>query len=239
MKNIVFLTGSGISQESGIPTFRDSGSGLWNNYKVEDVADINGYIKDPEYVLNFYNECRNQIKSCKPNNAHKLIAELEKDANLNVTVITQNVDNLHEQAGSTNVIHLHGDITKGTSSDNPNDKLCIVTLQSDIKLGDKAYDGSQLRPYIVWFGESVPNYEVAKKILHDADILIVVGTSLQVYPAALLIFEVPADKQIYIVDPNEVKFDDQQAFEICPIKHINKKASEGMKDIYDILVNKK
>ena len=198
MKNLVFLTGAGMSAESGISTFRDSG-GLWEQYPVEAVASIQGYERDPELVQKFYNERRQQLSSVVPNEGHKLVASLEDK--FNVTVITQNVDDLHERAGSQHIIHLHGELTKATSSRNPNDPNCIVTLPEDnpvIHMGDKAKDGSQLRPFIVWFGESVPMIEPAIEEVGKADILVVIGTSLNVYPAAGLIYEFGGEHKILI-----------------------------------------
>lgn len=201
MKKLVFLTGAGMSAESGISTFRDS-DGLWEKYPVEAVASIQGYMRDPELVQNFYNERRRQLLTVKPNEGHKLVASLED--RYDVTVITQNVDNLHEVAGSTNIIHLHGELMKATSSKNPNDPNCITTLPKDhldIKMGDKAKDGSQLRPFIVWFGESVPMIEPAIDEVHKADILVVIGTSLNVYPAAGLLSYTNSHCKIYLIDP--------------------------------------
>jgi NAD-dependent deacetylase len=183
MKKLVFLTGAGISAESGITTFRDSG-GLWEQYPVEAVASIQGYYRDPALVIQFYNERRRQLKTVEPNKAHQLVAKLEKF--YDVCVVTQNVDNLHERAGSHHIIHLHGELTKATSTDNPNDPSQVITLADgeDIHVGDKAADGSQLRPFIVWFGEAVPMIELAADAVSEADIVVVVGTSLNVYPAA-------------------------------------------------------
>ncbi len=230
MKKIVFLTGAGMSAESGISTFRDSG-GLWEQYPVEAVASINGYISNPSLVQQFYNERRAQLKDVHPNDGHKLVAGLEEK--YDVTVITQNVDNLHERAGSTNVMHLHGELMKATSSDNPNNPDCIITLPEDnceIKMGDKAKDGSQLRPYIVWFGESVPMIEPAVIETHKADILVIIGTSLNVYPAAGLLNYAKKGCKIYLIDPNDVNFDKSKG-----IQHIKKGASEGMKELSEIL----
>lgn len=225
MKKIVFLTGAGMSAESGISTFRDSG-GLWEQYPVQQVASIEGYIADPELVINFYNDRRKQLLAVKPCEGHRLVAGLEKD--FDVTVVTQNVDNLHEKAGSTNVIHLHGELMKATSSYNPNDPGCIVTLpedQLDIKMGQKAADGSQLRPFIVWFGESVPMIEPAIDEVRKADVLVVIGTSLNVYPAAGLLAYAPRGCRIFLIDPADVRYDRSLG-----ITHIQKGASEGMKE---------
>lgn len=230
MKKIVFLTGAGMSAESGISTFRDS-DGLWEKYPVEAVASIEGYYRDPELVQNFYNERRKQLLEVKPNQGHILVASLQD--NYDVTVVTQNVDNLHEVAGSKKIIHLHGELMKATSSANPNDPKCIVTLPLDdleIEMGDKANDGSQLRPFIVWFGESVPMIEPAIKEVNKADILVVIGTSLNVYPAAGLLNYVNSHCKIYLIDPKDVNYDERLG-----ITHIKKGASEGMKDLIDML----
>lgn len=230
MKKLVFLTGAGMSAESGISTFRDS-NGLWEQYRVEDVASIEGYWRDPELVQNFYNERRKQLSTVVPNEGHKLVASLEDK--YEVTVITQNVDNLHERAGSTNIIHLHGELMKATSSNDPNNPNCIITLPEDnpiIKMGDKAKDGSQLRPFIVWFGESVPMIEPAIMKVNEADILVVIGTSLNVYPAAGLLSYTNSLCKIYIIDPKEVKYDPSLG-----ITHIMKGASEGMKELCELL----
>ena len=230
MKNLVFLTGAGMSAESGISTFRDSG-GLWEQYPVEAVASIQGYERDPELVQKFYNERRQQLNSVVPNEGHKLVASLEDK--FNVTVITQNVDDLHERAGSKNIIHLHGELMKATSSRNPNDPNCIITLPEDnpiIRMVDKAKDGSQLRPFIVWFGESVPMIEPAIKKVMQADILVVIGTSLNVYPAAGLLNYANEHCKIYLIDPKDVPYD-----HTLGIRHIMKGASEGMKELVKLL----
>lgn len=232
MKKLVFLTGAGMSAESGISTFRDSG-GLWEQYRVEDVASIEGYWRNPSLVLDFYNERRKQYKGVKPNEGHRLVASL--DEMFDTTVVTQNIDNLHEVAGSKHVIHLHGELLKATSSDNPNNSRCIVTLDPDqeIHIGDKAADGSQLRPFIVWFGESVPKLEDAVMCASKADIFVVIGTSLNVYPAASLINYVNENTEIYLIDPKPVKV--PFGFNI---KVIQKGASEGMRELVEILKKK-
>jgi len=230
MKKLVFLTGAGMSAESGISTFRDSG-GLWEQYPVQQVASIQGYIADPELVINFYNERRRQLPSVQPCEGHRLVASMEAD--YDVTVITQNVDNLHERAGSTHVIHLHGELMKATSSQNPNDSDCIVTLSEpnlDIQMGQKAKDGSQLRPYIVWFGESVPMIEPAIEEVGQADILVVIGTSLNVYPAAGLLQFANPNCKIYLIDPADVPYDSSLG-----ITHIQKGASAGMAELKEML----
>ena len=226
MKKLVFLTGAGMSAESGISTFRDSG-GLWEQYPVMQVASIEGYEANPELVINFYNDRRKQLLDVKPCEGHRLVASMEKD--YDVTVVTQNVDNLHEKAGSSKVIHLHGELMKATSSINPNDSRCIVTLPEDnpvIRMGQKAADGSQLRPFIVWFGESVPMIEPAIEEVMKADIVVVIGTSLNVYPAAGLLSYVNRDCKIYLIDPADVRYDRSLG-----ITHIKKGASEGMKEL--------
>lgn len=229
MKKLVFLTGAGMSAESGISTFRDS-NGLWEQYPVEAVASIEGYYRDPELVLNFYNERRRQLPTVEPCEGHRLVASLEDK--FDVTVVTQNVDNLHERAGSHNVIHLHGELMKATSSRDPNNPNCIVTLDdnTDIHIGDKAKDGSQLRPFIVWFGESVPMIEPAITEVNKADILVVIGTSLNVYPAAGLLAYAKHDCEIYLIDPKDVNYDAS-----LRITHIMKGASEGMKELKELI----
>jgi len=196
MMKIVILTGAGMSAESGLTTFRDSG-GLWEGYDVMEVASVYGWQNDPDKVLRFYNERRKQALNAVPNKGHKALAQLEDY--FNVSVITQNVDKLHEKAGSTNVIHLHGEIDKARSSVDPD--LIYNIGDSDIKLGDLCEKGSQLRPHIVWFGEIVPMMETAIKVAKKADIFIVIGTSLVVYPAAGLLEYVSDDTQVYIIDP--------------------------------------
>lgn len=230
MDKLVFLTGAGISAESGFSTFRDSG-GLWEQYNVEDVASIQGYNRDPELVLKFYNERRRQLIGAVANDAHRIVAKLEDD--YDVTVITQNIDNLHEQAGSTNVIHLHGELMKATSTYNPNDSRQIVTLDEkhiDIRIGDKAKDGSQLRPFIVWFGESVPMIEPAAMEVSKADILVVIGTSLNVYPAAGLLQYANSHAKIYLIDPRPTNVPSGMGIHV-----IATTATEGMKQLRDIL----
>lgn len=233
MKKIVFLTGAGISAESGITTFRDS-NGLWEQYRVEDVASIEGYWRNPGLVINFYNERRRQLGMVRPNKAHELVAKLEE--NYDVTVVTQNIDNLHEQAGSTDIVHLHGELMKATSSDEPNDPDCIVTLpsaDSEIKVGDKAKDGSQLRPFIVWFGEPVPMIERAAEEVYEADILVIIGTSLNVYPAAGLVNYAKRGTEIYLIDPAP-----QNVPRNMDIHVIAKKATEGMEELFGLLTGK-
>jgi NAD-dependent deacetylase len=198
MKKIVILTGAGVSKESGIETFRDSSESLWNNYKIEDVATIDAWKKNRELVLDFYNQRRSQLKEVEPNEAHFSISRLQES--FDVEVITQNVDNLHERAGSNKVLHLHGELTKVRSS---LDEKLVYDWHEDCNIGDKCEKGSQLRPHIVWFGEDVPKLSEAADLVYDADIVIVVGTSFTVYPAASLMEYSKSDTQVYIVDPME------------------------------------
>ena len=193
-KHIVVLSGAGVSAESGLKTFRDS-DGLWNGYDVYEVATPRGFNKNPKLVLDFYNDRRRDVATAKPNAAHIGLAELEMD--FDVTIITQNIDDLHERAGSTKVVHLHGEIFKMRSVA---DEHTIYEIRGDIKLGDLAVDGSQLRPHIVWFEEEVPMIEKAIKILRDADYFVVIGTSLQVYPAASLLQYAPPFLPKFIID---------------------------------------
>ena len=231
MKNLVILTGAGMSAESGISTFRDAG-GLWDKYPVEQVATPEGYAANPQLVIDFYNERRKQLVEVKPNRGHELVADLEK--HFQVTVITQNVDNLHERAGSSNVIHLHGELTKVTSSWQPNNPKYIKELKPEefeVKMGDTAADGSQLRPFIVWFGEAVPMIETAIDYCLKADIFLIIGTSLNVYPAAGLLNYVPADVPVYLIDPNQVPIASGR-----PVHVIRKGASAGMEELTNLLV---
>ncbi|SFC63265.1 NAD-dependent deacetylase [Flexibacter flexilis DSM 6793] len=196
-KKIVILTGAGISAESGLATFRDAG-GLWEGYRIEDVATPQAWRKDPALVLDFYNQRRKAALVAEPNAAHFACVELEK--NYDVTIVTQNVDNLHEKAGSKHVVHLHGELFKSRSTYDP--KLVYDISGWELSLGDKCEKGSQLRPHIVWFGEAVPKLEEAAAYVRQADILVVVGTSLQVYPAAGLVDEVSSAAEIYVIDPH-------------------------------------
>lgn len=230
MKKLVILSGAGISAESGISTFRDAG-GLWDKYPVMQVASIEGYEANPELVINFYNERRKQLLEVEPNQGHILCAELEKY--FDVTVVTQNVDNLHERAGSHHIIHLHGELTKVCSSYTPNDPRYIRELKPEefeVKMGDKAGDGSQLRPFIVWFGEAVPEIETAVNYVEKADIFVIIGTSMNVYPAASLLYYVPSNANVYLIDPKDVNINTQR-----PITHIKKGAGEGMKELLERL----
>ena len=226
-KKIVVLTGAGVSAESGLRTFRDS-DGLWEEHRIEDVASPEGWRNNMQLVLDFYNQRRRDVLNAKPNEAHFAIAQLEEK--FEVVVVTQNIDNLHERAGSTNVIHLHGEILKSRSTV---DAKLIYKCEGDILIGDKCEKGSQLRPFIVWFNEAVPMIEVAAKEVSAADIFIIVGTSLQVYPAAGLINYAHPTIQKYLIDPNipDVSF-------VRNISCIEKKGSEGLRDLVEILFKK-
>ncbi|HNR42437.1 MAG TPA: NAD-dependent deacylase [Bacteroidales bacterium] len=199
MKNLVILTGAGMSAESGIRTFRETG-GLWEEYDVTEVASPMGWQKNRDLVLRFYNDRRTQLAACKPNAGHTGIAALEKYFNVNV--ITQNIDDLHERAGSTKVLHLHGELTKARSTSDPS--LVYDIGYKDIRPGDLCEKGSQLRPHIVWFGESVPMMDEAVRITSSADIFVVIGSSLNVYPAAGLMDYAPPKASLWLIDPNEV-----------------------------------
>jgi len=225
-KNLVVLTGAGVSAESGINTFRGSG-GLWEGRDIMEVASPEGYANNPEMVLKFYNERRKQLLDVKPNKAHIIIAELE--AHFNVKIITQNVDDLHERGGSTSILHLHGELKKSRSSIDEN--LVYDIGGSEINLGDTCEKGSQLRPHIVWFGEPVPLMETAQQITAAADIFVVVGTSLQVYPAAGLLYFVGAHIPKYIVDPNI-----PEVGNIANLTAIEEKASTGMEKLAGLLI---
>lgn len=209
MKELVIFSGAGMSAESGIKTFRDS-NGLWEEYKVSEVATPEAWMKNPALVNEFYNKRRKQVLEAEPNPAHHALVELEK--HYKVQVITQNIDDLHERAGSKKVLHLHGEIKKARSSINPDLVYDISGWQ--LKLGEKCELGSPLRPHIVWFGESVPNMTVACEMIKKAEILIVIGTSLNVYPAAGLIFHAADKCKKYLVDPGEVKITDIENLEI-------------------------
>ena len=224
-KHIVVLTGAGISAESGLKTFRDS-DGLWMGYNIEDVATPGAFIKNPALVLDFYNMRRREVAAASPNAAHTGLAALEKA--YNVTIITQNIDDLHERGGSASVLHLHGEIFKMYSLASPQN---IIEIRGDINLGDKGTDGTQFRPHIVWFEEPVPMIEKAAALLTGADIFVLVGTSLQVYPAAGLINYVPLDIPKYIIDKK-----------IPPVSNypnlylIEKPATEGIEELVKILM---
>jgi NAD-dependent deacetylase len=224
MKRVVVLTGAGISAESGISTFRDSG-GLWEQYRVEDVASIDGWHRIAELVQEFYNQRRKAMLEARPNAGHYELVRLEQY--YDVHIITQNVDNLHERAGSKNIIHLHGELTKACSERNHN---YVVDIEGwELKHGSLAPDGGRLRPYIVWFGEAVPMIEPAIDLCEQADVFIVVGTSLNVYPAAGLIHYVPPKANCYLVDPNVVAVQRR-------VTTIAEKAGTGVKKVVDELI---
>ena len=199
MRHLVVLTGAGVSAESGISTFRDS-NGLWENHRFEDVASPAGFAKNPGLVLEFYNQRRAQARTVEPNAAHVALAEFAKAGNWEVSLITQNVDDLHERAGSTNVLHLHGMLNQMRSVA---DETTAYDCPGDIHVGDLAPDGHQLRPHIVWFGEMVPAIEEAAETVSSADALLIVGTSLQVYPAAGLLHYAPATCPVFVIDPHQ------------------------------------
>lgn len=223
MKHLVILTGAGMSAESGLKTFRDA-NGLWEGHDVMKVASPEGFAQNPELVLEFYNQRRKQLLKVQPNEAHYNLAELEKK--YKVSIITQNVDDLHERAGSTNVLHLHGELFKVRSTKNPN---TILEWNKDLILGDNCPEGFQLRPHIVWFGEAVPEIENAISICKNADVLIIIGTSLQVYPAASLIHYVTKDTKLYFVDPKP-SIKSQGQLTVIP-----ETATVGVKQLLDIL----
>jgi len=228
MKKLVALTGAGISAESGIATFRDAG-GLWEGYRVEDVATPEGWRKNQELVLDFYNQRRKRALEVKPNRGHEILASLEKYFDL--TVITQNVDNLHERAGSTKVIHLHGSLFESRSTLDPS---LIYPIEGwELKKGDTCELGSQLRPHIVWFGEAVPMMEVAAEIASSADVFLVVGTSMVVYPAASLIDYVPTEVKKYLVDPGR-----PEILHVPNLEFIQEKASIGMARVMEMLISR-
>ncbi|MBS1735081.1 MAG: NAD-dependent deacylase [Bacteroidetes bacterium] len=224
MKKLVVLTGAGISAESGLKTFRDN-DGLWMGYDVYEVASPQGWRKDPGLVLDFYNQRRKEIQKAQPNSAHQIIAQLQD--NYAVAIITQNIDDLHERAGSKNVLHLHGEIFKMRSE---NDDQPLYDIKSDILLGHTSPDGFQLRPHVVWFGEQVPMIPKAKEIMEQADLFILVGTSLQVYPAAGLIDFLSAEIPKYIIDKNPPAIPPHLNFKI-----INNTATKGMQQVQQIL----
>lgn len=205
MKKLVVLSGAGMSAESGFSTFRDAG-GLWERYPVEKVATPEGWAENPDLVTDFYNGLRRQLVEARPNRGHELLAEMERD--FSVTVVTQNVDDLHERAGSSHVIHLHGELMKVCSSRDPDNPFHIRTLPADhleVAHGERAGDGSLLRPWIVWFGEAVPRLEEAAREVEKADIFVIIGSSLNVYPAAGLVRYAPIEARIFLIDPKEVR----------------------------------
>ncbi len=233
-KNIVVLSGSGISAESGISTFR-GGNGLWDHVPVEEICTPEGWYRNPAKVLKFYNERRAQLPTVEPNEAHRIVAELESD--YNVCVVTQNVDNLHERAGSTRVVHLHGELTKVRPEDcyTDRDGYSLKYVQDigyrAVELGELGGPHSrQLRPHIVWFGEAVPNLETAARLMSVADILVIVGTSLQVYPAASLYHYAPDGCRIFLVDP-----DSHLGLQVPGVTFINDVATSGMRKFRDML----
>ena len=227
MKKVVVFTGAGISAESGVKTFRDS-DGLWRNYRFEDVASPQAWNNDPTLVLEFYNIRRKQLLEVCPNPAHHALVKLEEK--FEVQIITQNVDDLHERAGSKNVFHLHGEIRKSRSTANPN---LIYNIEGwELKLGDKCEKGSQLRPHVVWFGEQVDNFTTATEIATAADVFIVIGTSLVVYPAAGLIDFVPDSSPKYLIDPNA-----KEIFGISNLTVMQEKAGKAVPDLVQKLLN--
>lgn len=226
-KKLVVLSGAGMSAESGISTFRDSG-GLWDKYPVEEVATPEGFAKNPALVLDFYNQRRKQLLEVTPNEGHVGLAQLEKYCD--VHIVTQNVDNLHERAGSTNVLHLHGELMKVRSTGHGQEVFEVSPDKTEIQLGDLCPKGYQLRPHIVWFGEAVPEFERAANVVSQADVLVIIGTSMQVYPAASLIHYVNPRAPIYLIDPNEVRLDNS-------VHYIQKGASEGVKELTQILLS--
>lgn len=228
MDKVVVLTGAGMSADSGLKTFRDS-DGLWEGHDVRDVATPQAWERDKELVLEFYNQRRKQAHSVDPNEGHKALARLEDE--YDVIIITQNVDSLHERAGSTDVVHLHGQLSKVRSEEDP---TLVYDIGGDtIEIGDTAEDGAQLRPHVVWFGEPVPNMEKAAEIVPQADMLIVIGTSLVVYPAAGLVDLAPAEIPKYIIDPSTPELRDFSGWE-----HIKQRAAEGTpKLVEDYLKN--
>ncbi|TRO66646.1 SIR2 family NAD-dependent protein deacylase [Christiangramia sabulilitoris] len=225
MKNIVILTGAGISAESGIKTFRDA-DGLWEGHDIMQVASPQGWRNNMELVLDFYNKRRKQLLGVKPNAAHDALVKLEEAYNVNI--ITQNIDDLHERAGSSRVIHLHGELLKARSTF---DEALIMDWKKDINPGDYCEHNRQLRPHVVWFGEAVPLFEKAAEITNEADIIIVIGTSMQVYPAASLVEFAPESALIYFIDPKPNIREDGK------IKIINKKAVEGVPEVVQYLLN--
>lgn len=228
MKKIVVLTGAGISAESGIKTFRDAG-GLWEGHDVMEVASPEGWHRDRALVLDFYNQRRKQLQEVEPNAAHKALVELEQK--YEVIIVTQNVDDLHERAGSKNIIHLHGELTKSRST---LDASLVYHCQTDINLGDKCEKGSQLRPHIVWFGEQVPMLGVAAQVIYDAHYIMIIGTSMQVYPAAGLVGYAPQDAGIYYIDPKPAI--NHELSLRNDLKVINEKASTGVRKVLNELL---
>ncbi len=227
MQKIVVLSGAGISAESGLATFRDSG-GLWEGHDVMEVASIEGWHRNPSVVLDFYNKRRKQAAEAKPNEAHLAVARLERK--FDVTVITQNVDNLHEKAGSSKIIHLHGELSKARSS--VDETLIYDIKDREIHIGDNCDKGSQLRPHIVWFGEMVPMMESAAVESSTADIYLVIGTSLVVYPAAGLLDYVPVDTPVYVINPDRTQISARR-----DVRYITEKAAKGTSELVEQLLD--
>ena len=224
IKKLVVLSGAGISAESGVKTFRDS-NGLWENHRIEDVASPEGFQRNPQMVLDFYNARRKQLQEVKPNEAHLLLAKLEEY--FEVHIITQNVDDLHERGGSSRIIHLHGELKKARPIDSESE---IIVWEKDLNLGDLNSKGVQLRPHIVWFGEMVPEMDQAVKIAETADIFLVIGTSMQVYPAASLIQFIPDHCEVFVIDPNlDENF-------VAADHFLKTSATDGMRKLIEILL---
>ena len=225
-KRLVALTGAGISAESGFQTFRDSG-GLWEQYNVDDVASIQGWYRNPRLMTDFYNDMRKQLEAAQPNQGHKILAELEQY--FDVQIITQNVDNLHERAGSSHVLHLHGELTKARPVNNDYDESKIIDIgYRKLEYGEKNSDGEELRPHIVWFGEAVPMIGPAAKLVRSADIFAVIGSSLAVYPAAGLVHELRGSAEAFLIDPKEVEVPSWLKFRV--IKEVASKGVAIMRD---------
>ena len=227
-KILVALTGAGISAESGFKTFRDSG-GLWEKYNVEDVASIQGWHRNPKLMTDFYNDLRAQLEHAQPNNGHKVLAELEEY--FDVRIITQNVDNLHEKAGSTNVLHLHGELTKARPENDDSESKIIDIGYRAMEYGEKNDDGETMRPHIVWFGEAVPAITEAARLVRSADIFAVIGSSLVVYPAAGLVHDLRERTESYLIDPAEVEVPAWLNFKV-----IREPASTGVAKMRDELL---
>lgn len=231
MKKLVVLTGAGMSAESGLAVFRGS-YGMWDKYKIEDVATLDGWYQNPRQVLDFYNQRRRELLNVEPNAGHKGLKELEKY--FDVRIITQNVDNLHERAGSSNIIHLHGELMSARSEKDEDIRVKLTSEDCDIHIGDKAPDGAQLRPDIVWFGERVPMMRYAEEWASEADIFVVIGTSLNVYPAAGLLAFIKSGIPVYLIDPNEVTDPYGNV-----THYIRKGAGEGVKELITLLTGNK
>ncbi|MBO8438848.1 MAG: NAD-dependent deacylase [Bacteroidetes bacterium] len=231
MKKLVVLTGAGMSAESGLAVFRGS-YGMWDKYKIEDVATLDGWYQNPRQVLDFYNQRRRELLNVEPNAGHKGLKELEKY--FDVRIITQNVDNLHERAGSSNIIHLHGELMSARSEKDEDIRVKLTSEDCDIHIGDKAPDGAQLRPDIIWFGERVPMMRYAGEWASEADIFVVIGTSLNVYPAAGLLAFIKSGIPVYLIDPNEVTDPYGNV-----THYIRKGAGEGVKELITLLTGNK